>query len=465
MNTDVEGSGHTKVPVELWTEIFWFATAIAGKDDLCCDGLAYDILPREETGISSVYNYSELSQLLGERHKIVHVCRSWYAIGIKSLWSHLIIRPSVTENQLHRLNKILEARCDLAAAVIRLTIQFDRDVEFRQSAREGILPLLPNLRIISSPFGSVDKSPMATVQIATVFNLRVFISTRSYKFGDCWKNLQALCITVEYQSHQPNIVSLPQLRHLRLIRNDQSGGQRIVTHWKLPNLQTLSIQSLWSNFWGDLLRSCRGTLEQLEISAMNSYETEEIIMPRLSSFLISNLYAEGWLPCIKSAQLSRVALFGVDFIHEFRSNRDEVIRTIQSILSSYETLTSLCIYEEGRYLSPKTKYGITQEDIESLRSGGITIQIRHGIRNHGEDVSDNCRRLARVVSVHPELRHHHLFYRNTHIFAPHKALLEWIAVCAVGRYRVCGAVKDSLSMAQESSAAFMLAQIEEDTLT
>jgi hypothetical protein len=464
MNTDVDESSITKVPVELWTEIFWFAAAIAGKDDLSCDGLAYDILPREETGISSVYNSSELSQLLAERHKIIHVCRSWYAIGIKSLWSHLIIRPSITEQQLHRLHKILKTRTHLAAAVIRLTIQFDSDTEFRKSARENILPLLHNLRIISYPFGSIDKTPMATVQVATVFNLRGFLPMRSYKFGDCWKSLQTLCVTVEFPHHQPDVVSLPNLRHLRLIRNDQSGDQRIATHWKLPNLQTLSIQSILSNFWSDLLRSCRGTLEQLEISVPNVYDTEEIVMPRLSFLLISSLYAEGWLPYIKAAHLSRVALSGVDFIYEFRSDPNDVIRTINSIFSSYKTLTSLCIYEEGRYLSPKTKYGIMEKDIESLGSSGIMIQIRHGIRDRREHAIYHCSRLARVVSIHPELRHHHLFYRTTHIFAPHKSSLEWMVVCAIGKYRVCGAVKSSQHMAQESSAAFMLEQIEEDTL-
>jgi hypothetical protein len=61
MNTNAGESSLTKVPVELWTEIFWLATAIAGKDDLSYDGLAYDILPREETGISSVYSHSKLS--------------------------------------------------------------------------------------------------------------------------------------------------------------------------------------------------------------------------------------------------------------------------------------------------------------------------------------------------------------------------------------------------------------------
>src|SRR4051812_45548524 len=81
----------SRIPQELWQEIFEFAASVHRKFELTLEGAAYVMAndaSRKETGIPTPEEEAELRRL---RSTIVQVCRVWDGIGIRALWSHLYI--------------------------------------------------------------------------------------------------------------------------------------------------------------------------------------------------------------------------------------------------------------------------------------------------------------------------------------------------------------------------------------
>jgi len=109
-----QGQASSRVPVEVWHEIFGFVTS---KYEFTLDGRAYVMM---NEGLRA----EEAAEITKSRFSIIRVCKYWYAIGIKALWSHL--RINVYGEPIRAIEGIQEAiRRDplLASYVIRLSLE------------------------------------------------------------------------------------------------------------------------------------------------------------------------------------------------------------------------------------------------------------------------------------------------------------------------------------------------------
>ena len=97
----------SRVPIEIWHDIFEFVTSVPRKYEFTLDGAAYVMMneaSRAEIGIPTPKEAEEITRFL---YSIVHVCKHWYAIGIKALWSHL--RINIFGDAIRAIEGIQEA--------------------------------------------------------------------------------------------------------------------------------------------------------------------------------------------------------------------------------------------------------------------------------------------------------------------------------------------------------------------
>jgi hypothetical protein len=124
---EVEDRALSRVPVELWRDIFDFVTSVPRKYEFTMDGAAYVMAneaSRVETGIPTSKEASEITR---SRFSIIRVCKHWYAIGIRAHWSHL--RIGLYAEPIRKIERIQEAisrDTQLASYVIRITLEESR---------------------------------------------------------------------------------------------------------------------------------------------------------------------------------------------------------------------------------------------------------------------------------------------------------------------------------------------------
>lgn len=475
------------LPVELWRHIFSFSTTIPGKDEFSHDVRAFGSMPHNREDILATLTPEELSFILKTRHTIVRVCRRWYAIGIEALWSHLRVEGRSWRSQLEVIHQAVETNPYLAPFVIRLTAEVElgsfrlRPEDTTNSSVTHILSKFKNLRIFNSAWGDIAGQFPPSVELATLgsapqgnhgfFNLNPDVISRLCTL----KSLTLDCRTVTFTLPPSSLAAIvfPNLTTLRIETSHDTFCSHITDMWYFPVLQTLSLIGTGARYWMNLVQRCRNTIEQLELQVWDSRHTfpdmDPWDMPVLSTLSLDPTQYGPWLTLMKAPILQHVALWNVDFIEGFNSRPTQLVESAQNIKSHYPSIRNLHIYELGRALSPRTRYGLSRQDIVALGEGGVTVVVCADVRSQMRAEADRkipyrtpSDALWSTLRNHPDLKSTIDEVSVSLQGYDDQDSRLWQASYSVGKYRATGESSFSASTAKDSAAACFLDLIRAD---
>ncbi|CAG7851431.1 SubName: Full=Uncharacterized protein {ECO:0000313/EMBL:CCA71421.1} [Serendipita indica DSM 11827] len=276
-----------KIPSEVWTEIFREATRYNGIDELELDP---GEIPFDGQLRPPLPDPVLQQTILSTRRSIISVCRRWYDVGIRHLWSHLVIwrTASFVDSPLVPSSMIesCKRKPNLAKHVKKLSIMYTEGwrppaaVDIGASEEQGMefIATLPNL--VSLRVDQRLLSRISDLQSPPKLRNTYFYSKESprneaivLKSLSQWRQIHSLDIQCR---DSPLVVEeeqkLPKLRTLRVQTLNTFSVSHIALGMELPALQNLSIRG-WSRVVlgvRKLPNSACQTLESLEL--IDSFE-------------------------------------------------------------------------------------------------------------------------------------------------------------------------------------------------
>ena len=119
----MEGSS-VRLPVELWIQVLTLAAGHPTKDEFADKVESYERFPRDQRTIFPQMTRGEETILLRSRIVLALVCKAWYPIVIKLLWSHLrVILNKALFNAMERVLETLHHNPHIGTLVRHLTIR------------------------------------------------------------------------------------------------------------------------------------------------------------------------------------------------------------------------------------------------------------------------------------------------------------------------------------------------------
>lgn len=359
-------------------EIFGLATIIPGKDDFTVDPAAYAAMTCDNAS-SNILTPTEQSQIYDGRLNIIRVCRYWYAIGVRLLWSHLRITLPDSTGILRHVYNILERRPEISRSVIRLTIRYRPDSEhFGALSIERMIKHLSNLRILCCP------TELGTIGHFYLPNIVVLIpQSKVHQIlpmlgGKFWLNIRILIFRRglgPIVTYAPEEIEFSQLGILRV--HDEHGDvlRYIAEYWKMPALHTLSIEisntTSSSHQWVKILESCATNLRKLELLANPpiSGRLEAITMNRLKVLYLAS-GRSGWRDIVYAPGLDRLGLYIP------RAMGPGINAEIGVLITAFPKIIELCLSGSFPSFDLFGFYvGLSKADIDVWRRRGIDVEL------------------------------------------------------------------------------------------
>jgi hypothetical protein len=362
-----------RVPFEIWMEIFIFATIIPGKDDLTVDPIAYTAMTCDKAS-SNILTPAEQFQVYCGRLEIIRVCRYWYAIGVRLLWSHLRVTLPDSTGRFRHIYHILERRPEISKSIIRLTIRYRPNSRYGGAVSvERMIKHLTNLRILYCPteFGTIGHFYRPDIVVLNPqFGVHQVLPMLGGRF---WLNVRILIFRQglgRIMTYAPEEVEFSQLETLHI--HDEHGNvlKYIAEYWRMPVLRTLSIETTSpSSGWIKILESCAMNLQKLELLAKPPIrdQLDGITMDRLKVLYLAS-GDSGWRNTVYAPSLERLGLytlFGTD---------KRIKAEIDRLLAAFPKVAELCI--SSRFDSG----GLSQTDLAGWRRRGIDIELIYPTR-------------------------------------------------------------------------------------
>lgn len=471
-------------PVEIWRHIFSFSTEIEDRDEFSLEDQALGMMPCNQECRSSHLTHEELRSILRIRLSIVRVCRHWYDIGIRALWSHFRIQRAKWQSQIFNLEEVLGEKPEFGLYVVRITIEdYEQESRYsywspskrRELTKTHVIRKLTNVKIISCPFGEIISLIPPNAQVASIgFTNRQpmgYVLERRHIAPLCMLRSITLGDRVFSPRWTPNgKIEFPALTTLRT-HMETVLCPYITLYWEMPILRTLSFMGTnqsGGTRWIKLLEQCRLSIREVDMSCWAEMEGEECLpfdMPLLSSLAFDPSEGAPWNRFIQAPAMHRISMYNIDFVEDFESSPTHILALAKEVISSYPGTAHFYIYERGRALSPTTRYGLRREDLISLGDGRIEIEVRRDSRIQIEKtlVKDSYRPhpldlVNNVIKDHPDLRR----IRETLSFSYLR--LEdslWRAICSLGSYRTTGE-GETVVEAENNATSHVLEMIRED---
>jgi hypothetical protein len=382
----------SKVPVELWREIFTFVTSIPHKYEFTRNGAAYVLAndaSRTETGIP---NRQEIEKIIKSRLLIIQVCKHWYLIGIQALWSHLRINiKAEAVRTLVGIQSAINNDPTLASFVLRLTIAIPQSStiladpgQFNTLLRE-LTDRLPSLHTYICPSEyalGMAKPSLDIVVWGKTIHPEVY--NKYFEQISYIQNTRALSIAFVYTNDilpDWNSLHFPRLESLRLRVHAISLIDSLTRNWYIPNIQILSIKSSRTTPWLDFIEKWGKTLRTLELLIRVSDWSRIIQLPALTELLVDGRFCV--LYKIVAPKLGRFCIVWID--GSKRTVREDVITIVNHARRSFPTLNRLRLrglegypYEDEPFIAPvePPRYGLTGHDLDEWREAGIQVDVR-----------------------------------------------------------------------------------------
>lgn len=378
MNSALQDETTNKLPVELWREIFAHTTAVASKDEWTVEGSAHNLMICDDYPVSAALTREETLNTIKMRLNIVKVCKSWYAMGIQTLWSHLPLKASDTV--FLQLDEILNKHPDLGRFVIRLSISSSSRhksvdiVLLHNLIRNSILPRFPSLRIISCPLafglGVYPFQPdVVLLQQPPVLEHSLIHSNLSLTGGShFWHITRTLHINLAHLSSPIDYcqdIDFPRLENLRIAVFTDILTEYVTRRWKTPKLRELSVNSRGhtENAWISFIEKCQ-QMEKLDICIGTGFNISRTIhMPELLALYTTANFTTSWASVIKAPKLYRLGIRNLTGSAQSQA----FFELSNSIFTHYPDIKVLCI-SYGRtlhYVNPKIGERFGPQDLIS----------------------------------------------------------------------------------------------------
>lgn len=301
-------------PVEIWRYIF----------SLVEDSILYSA--KEDQSYQHFFSDEEESQLwdmdafsdrtaVQTRLSIVLTCRSWYYMGISTLWSHLLLNGRNINSTSAKIYDAIRRDATLGPQVLRLSIVQSEPYDPTQMART-ILPIIPFLTNVSTLYCSVQlltrlpssfRAKSAFIRALSTSGKIINSHVSRISLPDaCWRHFHTLSLVsplgpVVYAIKETHVV-FPNLVNLRLCIGDYWIFQWIVSEWHLPVLKNFSLimagipddrRTLECINIAPLLQRIRLKLEQIQLPVTFSHSTDPgnpIEFPHLQELHLVDLH-------------------------------------------------------------------------------------------------------------------------------------------------------------------------------
>jgi hypothetical protein len=294
---EVQDRALSRVPVEVWRNIFEFVTPVPRKYELTTDDAAYvmaNAASRAETGIPSS---KEAANIANSRFSIIRVCKYWYAIEIQALWSHL--RIDLCAEPIRKIKGIQEAiscNATIASYVIRMTLEESRTKppvasEVLDRPLQMLTSQLPSLQIFVCPCKYARGMAKSSVDIVVLKRdmhpktFRNVLEQTSYI-----PNTRML--SIQFQRHNTEILYwnrmlLSRLESLHLQIYSRQMINNLTRAWEIPNIRILSIKSDSVIDILDFIEKWGINIEILELSIDRFEWPRPIQLPKLKELRVS----------------------------------------------------------------------------------------------------------------------------------------------------------------------------------
>jgi hypothetical protein len=348
-----------RIPTELWLTILQFATEIEEWNEFARDPvtLVPDFKYKHEFQIDFIPGHL-LNKARMTRRRVVLVCKSWYDMCLPMLWSHLVIRGEDFLRKLPLISQRLDSRPELASFILRLDIRYDmylyhgdshRIDKLNQFLHFYLFPRLHRLRALCAP-------PMHATGDYNINTEVVFLeSASSYPGYDdwitrphFWKNTRVLHVELDPHrlSGSPVSVVFPRLIRLRITTDGDSNIIKdIVSLWKTPKLETLSLWCTSSSLSTSFMTLSRGTLTSLHLYGWRSFVGNLVELPKLRTLFLVRCFLTDWHTVIVAPSLE--AIHFQDRQADFLCNSDcsTFINLFTPIFSKYPLCKTISQYQ------------------------------------------------------------------------------------------------------------------------
>jgi hypothetical protein len=372
----------SRVPIEVWREIFELVTLFPRQCEFTKDGAAYVLAneaSRAETGIPTSKEEDEITE---SRFSIIRVCKLWYSIGIRALWSHL--RIDVCTEPIRAIEGIqgaINRDISIASYVIRITLEESRrKTAVTSGVLDGLLQRLtsqlPSLQIFVCP--GIYACGMAKSSIDIVVWTRPTypdVFHRVLKQTTYIQNARVLSISLRANNlvqfnWEP--VLFPRLESLYLQVHSLQIINKLTRDWEIPNLRILSINSISATYWLDFIEKWGTNMDILELSNTNSEWPRSIQLPNLKELRVDEVLWRSYR--LAAPKLERLCLLS---FHGYAHVRYNVIKAVDHARASFPALrrVQLCGKRRDSSLAGLFDFSLINLDIRSWTEAGLEVDV------------------------------------------------------------------------------------------
>lgn len=309
-------AGQHPFPVEIWEYIF---SLVEDPIQYSVNGYQtyqYFFSEEMESHLWDLDTFSGNSTFY-TRYFIVLTCRSWYHMGIRSLWSHIILNGTNLETVAPKIYDALKRIPVRGAYTVRFSVvrMFDYDLGLVSGLISKILSFLTNLSVLYCPVQLLGTLPSSFRTNTVVVHGHSVIKSRDSlrmwqsSFNDIfWRHCQTLCLTsplrvLDYAAYQAPVI-FSNLVHLRIRILEASIFRWITEAWHLPVLKSLSMilpkhpknkEIIARINLIPLLQRVRLKLERIQVPLIYMFSDntdDQVELPKLVGLHLLNLYEE-----------------------------------------------------------------------------------------------------------------------------------------------------------------------------
>lgn len=393
---------HIKLPVETWQQIFREASHIETAEEFSMSASAHVGLPWEgsDNWKAARIGEDDLFDALETRKNIVLVCKAWYSMGVKILYSHFRL-GSCDEMGYY---KFLKKDKKLLYYTRRLTIspgQSDmyhsivRKEYFRQAT--WVFTKCRQLQILDAPAEFFSHFSFHTVpEPLKVVMCEEYTVPHRWPSFLAWTGVHVMRLSFRGRSKgehdlpkDPQPIVFPVLENLTIFQGSAETVRYLSRSWNCPRLNTLHIKGLFEGPWSRFLGKHAATLHNLTLStqgmlpSLDTYEDDEddcisILFPNLRTLCMD--YWEDVV--IFGPEVERVVLYDIGYpegydMEESQGDLERVCNTLNIHWQNFPKLASCCISGWRDLLLWMERQPEMVECVERMKDKGVVTEILH----------------------------------------------------------------------------------------
>jgi hypothetical protein len=396
-----------RLPTEIWTNILCLATRMQDDDEFA-DNVQSIISTKPFNLLVGVKcdttGENEEKQIIKDRLCFVKVCKSWYRIAIRFLWSHLKINISPQVCNLIFIIEQLERSPLLRSFVLRVDIDVAWDEMMSNELDEeescaiikeiGSLlstrfyPLLMQLQCLFSPLvfakGDIPVHPSVVFLLPGGLLPSTQVETRfgadfSWEGGPhFWRHTQILDVNLDGaqlvtgkgygRSNAPII--FPRLIGLKLAScEDESIIEYITSTWQAPCLQMMTLHLEYTDAWFSLIEWTKSNLVTLHLFTYILPHHSPIEIPSLKTIVVQQCFTKQPLELMSTPGLETLLFQDDEADSLYLRHRCVFAQLLSKTLRGLQFCSNVTYYRRGNSTKVGNKYDL-------FMNGGLEIAFQ-----------------------------------------------------------------------------------------